>query len=215
MQFGGNTTNTTSATQNFGLTRVPSPREIVQALDDYVIGQEHAKRVRHARMQHAACLRPLKAWPHSTHTRMHARAGFLVARKRTLPHIPLPCMMCLLARADWRATRASASVRQCVSQRAASSAHPTTALHIKRCVLPQVLAVATHNHYKRVLQRRKAARDAEAAKQAQVGRGREGGVEGWVPCDAVVLSARHAMPCRVVSCRVWSGVQGRCQHVLR
>ena len=33
---------------------------------------------------------------------------------------------------------------------------------------PQVLAVATHNHYKRILQRRKAAREAEALKHAEV-----------------------------------------------
>lgn len=44
-QFGGNTTNTTTANHQWGFTRVPSPRDLVRALDQYVIGQEHAKKV--------------------------------------------------------------------------------------------------------------------------------------------------------------------------
>ncbi|GLI71670.1 hypothetical protein VaNZ11_016951 [Volvox africanus] len=43
-QFGGQTTSTTTATQ-WGIGRVPSPRELVRALDQHVIGQEHAKKV--------------------------------------------------------------------------------------------------------------------------------------------------------------------------
>ncbi|GLC62246.1 hypothetical protein PLESTB_001861900 [Pleodorina starrii] len=43
-QFGGQTTSTTSAHQ-WGISRVPSPRELVRALDQHVIGQEHAKKV--------------------------------------------------------------------------------------------------------------------------------------------------------------------------
>lgn len=43
-QFGGQTINTTTAHQ-WGISRVPSPRELVRALDAHVIGQEHAKKV--------------------------------------------------------------------------------------------------------------------------------------------------------------------------
>ena len=44
-QFGGQTTNTTTASRDFGLNKVPTPREIVAALDQYVIGQAHTKKV--------------------------------------------------------------------------------------------------------------------------------------------------------------------------
>ncbi|KAG2485686.1 hypothetical protein HYH03_015574 [Edaphochlamys debaryana] len=43
-QYGGQNTTTTSAHQ-FGFARVPSPRELVRALDQHVIGQAHAKKV--------------------------------------------------------------------------------------------------------------------------------------------------------------------------
>ncbi|KAG2451669.1 hypothetical protein HYH02_003449 [Chlamydomonas schloesseri] len=43
-QFGGQTINTTTAHQ-WGVGRVPSPRELVRALDAHVIGQDHAKKV--------------------------------------------------------------------------------------------------------------------------------------------------------------------------
>lgn len=43
-QFGGATTNTVSG-QHFGISRLPTPREMVAALDQFVIGQAHAKRV--------------------------------------------------------------------------------------------------------------------------------------------------------------------------
>ncbi|GIL88394.1 hypothetical protein Vretimale_15022 [Volvox reticuliferus] len=43
-QFGGQTTTTTTAHQ-WGISRVPSPRELVRALDQHVVGQGHAKKV--------------------------------------------------------------------------------------------------------------------------------------------------------------------------
>lgn len=45
-QFGGNSTNTVSSWSG-GFSRVPTPRELVEALDQYVIGQPQAKRVSH------------------------------------------------------------------------------------------------------------------------------------------------------------------------
>ncbi|KXZ52400.1 hypothetical protein GPECTOR_9g444 [Gonium pectorale] len=44
LQFGGQTTSTTTA-HHWGVNRVPSPRELVRALDAHVVGQEHAKKV--------------------------------------------------------------------------------------------------------------------------------------------------------------------------
>jgi ATP-dependent protease Clp ATPase subunit len=40
----GNTTSTATATHDWNL-RVPTPRELMAALDQYVIGQTHAKKV--------------------------------------------------------------------------------------------------------------------------------------------------------------------------
>lgn len=44
-QFGGHTVNATSASAGLGLGKVPTPSEIVSALDAYVVGQSQAKRV--------------------------------------------------------------------------------------------------------------------------------------------------------------------------
>lgn len=43
-QYGGQTTSTTTA-HHWGISRVPSPRELVRALDQHVVGQAHAKKV--------------------------------------------------------------------------------------------------------------------------------------------------------------------------
>lgn len=43
--FGGQTTTSSHATHNWGLSRVPTPRELVAALDQYVVGQDYAKKV--------------------------------------------------------------------------------------------------------------------------------------------------------------------------
>ena len=45
-QFGGSTTHASSASHSWGIKDVPTPSEIVAALDQHVIGQQHAKRVR-------------------------------------------------------------------------------------------------------------------------------------------------------------------------
>ncbi|KAG1679815.1 hypothetical protein FOA52_012727 [Chlamydomonas sp. UWO 241] len=44
-QFGGQTVSSASATPGLGLGKVPTPRQIVEALDQYVVGQARAKRV--------------------------------------------------------------------------------------------------------------------------------------------------------------------------
>lgn len=43
--FGGQSASGTTGHQGFGLGRIPAPREIVEALDQWVIGQDHAKKV--------------------------------------------------------------------------------------------------------------------------------------------------------------------------
>mmetsp|Transcript_12269 Transcript_12269/g.29945 ORF Transcript_12269/g.29945 Transcript_12269/m.29945 type:complete len:612 (-) Transcript_12269:1270-3105(-) len=44
-QFGGSTTNTTTSQHNWQVHKLPSPKEMVAALDEYVVGQEQAKKI--------------------------------------------------------------------------------------------------------------------------------------------------------------------------
>jgi ATP-dependent protease Clp ATPase subunit len=44
-QFGGQNYSGTHATMNWGIKDIPTPREMVSALNDWVVGQPAAKRV--------------------------------------------------------------------------------------------------------------------------------------------------------------------------
>lgn len=44
-QYGGQNYNTTHATHNWTLKEIPVPRQILEKLDEYVVGQAQAKRV--------------------------------------------------------------------------------------------------------------------------------------------------------------------------
>ena len=85
--------NHITASHTYGVTKVPTPRELVLQLDQWVVGQPHAKRV--------------------------GALGSGFTSHRCRPHTQSYCHLLLPP------------------------------------LLPQVLAVATHNHYKRILQRQK------------------------------------------------------------
>jgi hypothetical protein len=53
-QFGGQNYSSTHATQNWGIKDVPTPRQLVAQLDQWVIGQSPAKKVRRAAARRGA-----------------------------------------------------------------------------------------------------------------------------------------------------------------
>jgi hypothetical protein len=73
-QFGGHTTQTSTATRNWGINEVPTPSEIVAALDKHVIGQQHAKRVR-LEPNVSLCGQHAKSGVHAAMGQPHARRG--------------------------------------------------------------------------------------------------------------------------------------------
>lgn len=45
-QYGGQNFSGTSASMNWGIRDIPTPKEMVAALDEWVVGQPAAKKVR-------------------------------------------------------------------------------------------------------------------------------------------------------------------------
>ena len=143
-QYGGQNYSGTSASMNWGIRDIPTPKEMVQKLDEWVIGQPAAKKVGwlcccgagqecHDPQPAAASLASLQ---HGFETSCpHVDPG------RMLQHTALTLHCCLsVYRSCW--------------------------LSLLLLLCAQVLAVAVHNHYKR-LQNKRMHKAQEAQQQAQ------------------------------------------------